>query len=178
VDNLDAMQRGHDDHFDPAAAQRAAQTVASVFTPEAARVVGAAITRIWATLHSLGEEPEVFGLIHADLHHRNTLFGKDGVAAIDFDDCGYGHWLYDVAVPLKILQEHPAYAGLRQGLLSGYRRGRPLPPDQEAHLERFIALRTVQDVLGMIQEKEHPAFRDRWEAAAARGIDRLRAFIA
>jgi Ser/Thr protein kinase RdoA (MazF antagonist) len=178
VDNLDAMQRGHNDDFDPAAAQRAAQTAASVFPPEAGRVVGEAIARIWATLQAFGGEPEGFGLIHADLHHRNTLFGKEGVAAIDFDDCGYGHWLYDLAVPLKILQEHPAYAGLRQGLLGGYRRRRPLPPEQEAHLESFIALRAVQDVLGMIQEKEHPAFRDRWEAAAARGIDRLRAFTA
>jgi Ser/Thr protein kinase RdoA (MazF antagonist) len=178
VDNLDAMQRGHDDDFDPAAARRVTQTVASVCSPEAGSVVAAVIPRIWATLQALGEEPEAFGLIHGDLHHRNLLFGKEGIGAIDFDDCGYGHWLYDLAVPLKVLQGHPAYAGLRQGLLSGYRRRRPLPVDQEAHLETFIALRTVQDVLGMIQEKDHPAFRDRWEAAAAVGINRLRAFVA
>ncbi len=176
VDNLDAMQRGHNDGFDPAAARRVAESAASALTAEAGRVVAAAISRIWATLQSLGEGTEVFGLIHADLHHRNVLFSKEGAGAIDFDDCGYGHWLYDLAVPLKVLQEHPAYAGLRQGLLGGYRRHRPLPPDQEAHLESFIALRTVQDILGVIQEREHPAFRDRWEAAAARGIDRLRAF--
>ncbi|HEV8456421.1 MAG TPA: phosphotransferase [Gemmatimonadales bacterium] len=112
------------------------------------------------------------------LNHRNFLFGKGGMGAIDFDDCGYGHWLYDLAVPLTMLRDHPAYAGLRQGLLTGYRRRRPLPVDQEAHLETFMALRSVQDVLGMIKEKDHPAFRDGWEAAAASGIDHLRGFTA
>jgi Ser/Thr protein kinase RdoA (MazF antagonist) len=141
-------------------------------------VVAAAISSIWATLQALGEEPGAFGLIHADLHHRNLLFGREGIGAIDFDDCGYGHWLYDLAVPLTVLRHHPAHDGLRQGLLSGYHRRRPLPVDQEAHLETFIALRTVQDVLGMIQEREHPTFRDRWEATVARGIDHLQAFIA
>jgi Ser/Thr protein kinase RdoA (MazF antagonist) len=178
ADNLDPMQRGQDDHLDPAVAERATQTVTAVCSPEAGRVIAAVIPRIWATLSALGQGPDAFGLIHADVHHRNVLFGKDGVGAIDFDDCGYGQWLYDLAVPLKVLQEHPASAGLRQGLLSGYRRRRPLPVDQEAHLETFIALRTVQDVLGMIKEKDHPAFRDRWEAAAARGIEHLRAFTA
>jgi Ser/Thr protein kinase RdoA (MazF antagonist) len=172
------MQRGQDDHADPAVAESVTQTVTSVCSPEAGRVIAEAILRIWSSLSALGEGPDAFGLIHGDLHHRNVLFRKGGIGAIDFDDCGYGHWLYDLAVPLKVLQGHPAYSELRQGLLTGYRRRRPLPGDQEAHLETFMALRTVQDVLGMIKEKEHPAFRDGWEAAAAYGIDHLRAFTA
>jgi Ser/Thr protein kinase RdoA (MazF antagonist) len=178
VDNLDPMRRGQDDHADPAVAESVTQLVTSVCSPEAGSVIAAAIHRIWVTLSALGEGPEAFGLIHADLHHRNVLFGKNGIGAIDFDDCGYGHWLYDLAVPLTILRKHPAYPALRRGLLTGYRRRRPLPADQEAHLETFIALRTVQDVLGVINEKDHPAFRERWEAAAAGGIEHLRAFTA
>jgi Ser/Thr protein kinase RdoA (MazF antagonist) len=176
VDNLDPMRREQDDQLDPAVAERVTQTVTSVCTPEAGRVIAAVIPRIWAALSALGQEPDAFGLIHSDLHHRNVLFAKDGIGAIDFDDCGFGHWLYDLAVPLKVLQRHPAYALLREGFLAGYRRCRPLTVAQEAHLETFIALRQVQDLLGVINERDHPAFRDRWEAAAAYDLDRLRRF--
>jgi Ser/Thr protein kinase RdoA (MazF antagonist) len=176
VDNLDPMQRDQDDRLDPAVAQSAAQTVASVCTPEAGRVVGAVIPRIWATLQALGEEPDAFGLIHGDLHHRNILFGKAGIGAIDFDDCGFGHWLYDMAVPLTALERHPGYAMMRQAFLTGYRQRRVLPVEQEAELETFIALRKVQNLLGVIKEREHPAFRDRWQAAAAHELAGLGAF--
>lgn len=33
------------------------------------------------------------GLIHGDLHQENYLFCRGAVGAIDFDDCGYGHFL-------------------------------------------------------------------------------------
>jgi Ser/Thr protein kinase RdoA (MazF antagonist) len=177
VGNLDPMQRGRDDAFDPAVAQSLIQTVASLCTPETGRVVAAAIARSWATLQALGEEADAFGLIHADLHHRNLLFGKAGIGAIDFDDCGYGHWLYDMAVPLTALERHPDYAALRDAFLTGYRARRSLPAGQEAHLESFIALRRVQNLVGMIEERDHPAFRDRWETHVAYEVDRLRAFI-
>jgi len=41
------------------------------------------------------------GLIHADLHLGNALFWSDEVRVIDFDDCGFGYWLYDIAFALK-----------------------------------------------------------------------------
>jgi Ser/Thr protein kinase RdoA (MazF antagonist) len=176
VDNLDPMQRGPDDEFDPTVAERVTQTVTSVYTPEAGRVVAAVIPRIWATMEALEQEPEAIGLIHGDLHRNNVLFGKGGAGAIDFDDCGYGHWLYDLAVPLTQLHRHPVFPALRQALLAGYRRRRPLPLGQEAHLETFIALRRVQNLLGVDAEGEHPSSRDGWEAAAAGEIERLRAF--
>jgi Ser/Thr protein kinase RdoA (MazF antagonist) len=116
VDNLDPMQRGQDDLLDPAVAERVTQTVTAVCTPEAGRVIAAVIPRIRATLQPLGQEPDAVGLIHGDFHHRNFLFGKGGISAIDFDDCGYDHWLYDLAVPLTELQRHPAYAVLPPGV--------------------------------------------------------------
>ena len=67
--------------------------------------------RSWrAPSTSCGQQPSrhvrtATGLIHADLHYENFLF-HDGVArAIDFDDCGWGFYLYDVAVTLWELEE-------------------------------------------------------------------------
>jgi len=182
VDHLDPTQRGEADPFDPAVAERAIQTVTSGYTPEAGRVLAAAIPRIWATLQALREKPDSFGLVHGDLHQRNLLFGKGGIGAIDFDCCGYGHWIYDLVVPLTQLQRHPAYAALREALLTGYCRRRSLPADQEAHLETFLALRRVQDLVWLTQQKDQFAwvsssFHDWWEDDVADALAGLRAFM-
>jgi Ser/Thr protein kinase RdoA (MazF antagonist) len=177
VDNLGALERGLADASDPAVAERAVHTVAAVTTPEAAAVVAAAIRRVWAAMEELGSGADVFGLMHADLHHRNFLFHNGSVGAIDFEDCGYGHWLYDFAVPLTALRGHPDYRALRQALLTGYRRHRPLSAEHERLLDSFMALRTLQDLLGAIEVKDQPAFQEEWEASVANTLQELRPFV-
>ena len=49
------------------------------------------------------------GLIHADLHLGNAVFEGDRVKLIDFDDCGTGPRLYDLAVALWELRLEPDY---------------------------------------------------------------------
>jgi Ser/Thr protein kinase RdoA (MazF antagonist) len=181
VDRLDLTECGQSEPFDPAAAERAIQTVNSV-TTEAGRLMAAAIPRIWTALQALGEEPETFGLVHGDLHHRNLVFGKGGIGAIDFDSSGYGHWIYDLVVPLTQLDRHPAYAALREAFLTGYRRRRSLPAEQEAHLETFLALRRVQALVWLTQQKEQfafvdPGFHGWWEDDVAAELAGLRAYL-
>src|SRR5262249_8737986 len=69
-------------------------------------------------LTALGEGPGAFGLIHADLHTGNAVFTGDRVALIDFDDSGYGHRVYDVAVALWELRHRPGYPAYRDALLA------------------------------------------------------------
>lgn len=123
-------------------------------------------------LQALGEGSDVFGLIHADLHQTNYLFNKGRVGAIDFDDCGFGHWLYDLAVTLYCLQDHPDFEALRIAFLSVYRQSHSLSTEHEAYIETFMALRRLQDMLWVIEEKDQPAFRDRWHTQI---IDQLQA---
>ena len=85
----------------------------------------------------------MFGLIHGDFNFKNLLFWRGEVRAIDFDDCGFGHFLYDLGVLLETLLFRPDYLALRAALLGGYRRVRPLPPGQEVLLDTFIAARWV-----------------------------------
>jgi Ser/Thr protein kinase RdoA (MazF antagonist) len=177
VDNLGALERGPADAFDPAVAERAVQSVAAVSTPAAAAVVASAIRKVWTAMEGLGEGPEVFGLMHADLHHRNFLFHRGIAAAIDFEDCGYGHWLYDFAVPLTALRRHPDYRALRQALLMGYRQRRPLAAEHERLIDTLMALRTLQDLLGAIEVKDQATFQGEWEMNLAGALQELRAFI-
>ncbi len=80
------------------------------------------------------------GLIHADLHLGNALFQGGDVKLIDFDDCGTGPRLYEVAVALWELRDGPDYPVFRDALLAGYRTKREV---DVTHLDDFIALRQV-----------------------------------
>ena len=80
------------------------------------------------------------GLIHADLHLGNALFDRGAVKLIDFDDCGTGPRLYDLAVALWELRDRPDYPAFRDALLVGIQRAaRPRRQD----LDDYIALRQV-----------------------------------
>ena len=101
------------------------------------------------------------GLIHADLHLGNALFHRGGVKLIDFDDCGTGHRLYELAVALWELRDRPDYSAFRDALLTGYREHREL---DATHLDDFVATRQVAFDLwytGMAQV--NPAFAGRLE---------------
>ena len=108
----------------------------------------------------LGSSADTVGLIHADLHLDNALFCHDDVKVIDFDDCGFGYWLYDIAVALWELRHRHDYVQFRDALVEGYTQYRP-PPGDLAHLDDFIATREVAFGLwftGMAHA--NPAFRD------------------
>ena len=74
------------------------------------QVIAAVRTRLERAFADLGTGPEAWGLIHADLHPGNLLFQRQGVGAIDFDDCGWGCFLYDLAVTLSELRGRPSVA--------------------------------------------------------------------
>jgi Ser/Thr protein kinase RdoA (MazF antagonist) len=80
------------------------------------------------------------GLIHADLHMGNVLFEAGRAKPIDFDDCGTGPRLYDLAVAVWEVRDRPRYRRCLDGLLDGYRRVRPI---ELANLDDYIAMRQV-----------------------------------
>jgi len=49
------------------------------------------------------KNPHKFSLIHADLHFGNIVWKKDEPIPIDFDDCGFGFQMYDLAITLGSL---------------------------------------------------------------------------
>jgi Ser/Thr protein kinase RdoA (MazF antagonist) len=117
-----------------------------LLTAEQRRAFARVAGLVRAALESLGTDPEVYGMIHGDLHTANYLFDREGVGAIDFEDCGMGHHLYDLAVILdELLVRFPdREPDLRLALLRGYRAVRPLPAAHEALLDSLIAMRLAE----------------------------------
>jgi Ser/Thr protein kinase RdoA (MazF antagonist) len=71
----------------------------------------------------------------------NCQFSHGRVQVLDFDDCGFGYFLYDMCPLLGNLKNSAQYATLLRAFLAGYRSIRPLDPDYEPHIDVLIAAR-------------------------------------
>ena len=62
-----------------------------------------------AYLRSLPAVPDAFGLIHQDAHTGNLFVDENcQITLFDFDDCAYGHFIYDIAMAVfYAITNHP-----------------------------------------------------------------------
>lgn len=164
---------------DRADAEREENTV-HLFTdhvsPDAADVVRRVLQRVRQAEDVLGGAPDTFGLIHADIHQRNYLFRGREVCLIDFGDCGWGHYLYDLAVTLSEVADLPLVAGLRAGLLAGYRQVRDLSRAEEGLIDSFVMLREVQNLTWFVTARDDPSYRH-YAARVREGVVGLAALL-
>jgi Ser/Thr protein kinase RdoA (MazF antagonist) len=112
-------------------------------TGPVATALAAVEARLRAELAAYGQGSDRFGLIHADMRLANLLVDGDRVTLIDFDDCGFGWFMYDFAAAVSFHEIDPALPGLRQSWLAGYRQVRPLAMADEAMLETMVLLRRM-----------------------------------
>lgn len=168
--------RAQDNLLTDEAMESATGMVDALCSPEAACTVEAVIHRIRQVCAELGEGPDNFGLIHADLHQWNYMFWHGEARAIDFDDCGFGPFIYDLGTTLSELRHRADYPNLESALLSAYRTIRPFPIEHEPYIDTFVALRELQIMLWRLEMREHPAFHD-WQIKTERATARLRQFV-
>jgi Ser/Thr protein kinase RdoA (MazF antagonist) len=106
------------------------------------------LTRLDRTLHdrlaAYGRSHERWGLIHADLRLANLLESPGRpTAVIDFDDCGFGWFLYDFGAAVSFIEDHPDVPAATDQWVEGYRRVSPLPAADEAQLRTFVMFRRL-----------------------------------
>ncbi len=116
-------------------------------------------------LRSLPRDPEGYGMIHQDAHPGNFFVDDDfNLTLFDFDDCVYGHFIYDLAMVLfytSVGESDPAeYTGrFMPVFLSGYRQENRLDPRWLKELPHFMKLREI-DLFAAIhfssQDGDHP----------------------
>lgn len=96
-----------------------------------------------ARLSAFGKSEQRYGLIHADMRLANLLIDKGTTRLIDFDDCGFGWFLYDFAAGISFFEESPEIPALRDAWVKGYRKVRPMSDAEEREIDSFIMLRRM-----------------------------------
>jgi Ser/Thr protein kinase RdoA (MazF antagonist) len=94
-------------------------------------------------LAAYGRSATRFGLIHADLRMANVLIDGPNIQVIDFDDCGYGWFMYDLASALTFMEDDPAVPELVSAWLDGYREVRELDAQEVHEIPTFLMLRRL-----------------------------------
>ena len=137
----------------------------AMWPDESRELVHEVVERAADVFDELGRATDVWGIIHADLHHRNRLVCRGGeLAAIDFDDCGFGHYLYDIAVMLGFPRHRfpDRYPALFDAYVRGYRSQRPLSDEHLALLPAFFAMRCVAITTWVLgRAADNPYFAER-----------------
>ncbi len=95
-------------------------------------------------LDAYGQAADRFGLIHADVRLANLLVDGDAIQVIDFDDCGFGWFLFDLATAVSFMEHDPRVPELCDAWVRGYRSVLPLSAAEEAEIGTFVLLRRLQ----------------------------------
>ena len=88
-----------------------------------------------------GKGRDRYGIIHSDVMPENLIITNDEVRLIDFDDAGFGWYLYDPASALLPYHGSDLYETLLASWRAGYRLHRSLADEDLAELPSFLLLR-------------------------------------
>ena len=123
---------------------------------EERRLIERARTSVHEALTAYGRSPRRYGLIHADFNLDNMLLDGERVIPLDFDDCGFGWHLFDLATVWTIYHGSDLAEAIRAGVVEGYRRERDLPDEELAHLPLFELARAFS-YLGWVHTRSETA---------------------
>ncbi len=102
-----------------------------------------AVDLIGIRLGHYGKHKNRFGLIHADLRMANLLVDGTAVKVIDFDDCGFGWFMYDAVTPVSFYEHARQVPALLDAWKTGYRRVADLAKEDENEIATFMMLRRL-----------------------------------
>ncbi len=98
-------------------------------------------------MHAFGKGPDAYGMIHADLFLENVLFKGGEPRVIDFEDCGFGFWMFDLGVTMSEWWWTADRQRFRDAFLEEYCRVHLVPQRQVTKLDLFVAIQYAVMVL-------------------------------
>lgn len=123
-------------------------------TPEAEELFTKVSRIIKKRLKRYGKNENNYGLIHADLRLANLLLEEDQIKVIDFDDCGFGWHLHDLASALSFIEDKPIVPKLVNAWLDGYKKVLPFTDTDFEEIDTFIMMRRLQLMAWLASHKE------------------------
>lgn len=122
-------------------------------------------------LDRFGQGGDRFGLIHADLRAANLLVHDGACRVIDFDDCGFGWHLYDLATALTFMEDHPDADQFVAAWLDGYRGVRDLPSEHEREIPTLMLFRRLLTIAFLGNNPDIDVSREMLPGLARRTCD-------
>ncbi len=129
-------------------------------------------------LQSYGRTRENYGLIHADLRSANLLRGRGGrFCVLDFDDCGYGWFLYDLAASFSFIEHDPRLPQWVRAWLEGYESLRPLTDRDRREIPAFFMARRIQLLAWVFSHGDSDPAAGYRQDFAAHTVEMARTFL-
>ena len=100
-------------------------------------------SKIKQRLEIYGQDCSRFGLIHSDMRLANLIVDHQLTWIIDFDDCGFGWYLYDFAAGISFMETDTRIPKLKQVWLDGYLSERQLAQVDIDEIDTFVMLRRM-----------------------------------
>jgi Ser/Thr protein kinase RdoA (MazF antagonist) len=123
------------------------------------RVIEQALELITQRLTCYGSSAVRFGLIHADLRLANLLIDGERLRIIDFDDCGFGWFVYDFATAVSFIEHLSVVPALLRAWLAGYDMVNPLSLEERMQIPTFVVLRRILLTAWLASHSEVPLAR-------------------
>ncbi len=137
------------------------------FAPPDETLVRQRTAEIIDRLQRLPRTPDVYGVIHADLHMHNFCFDAGKITVFDFDNAEYAWFAKDIAVILFYVgrtasteNRAAAAAAFLAPFLEGYRELRPFGADWLATFPDLLALQRSMNYALFHQYRDPTALTD------------------
>lgn len=143
----------------------------SLLEPEARSLITQALAIVKSEIDELYRQstPQI---IHADLHGWNVMWHEGQVAVFDFDDCGIGLPIQDLATAIYYLDTPEQDAALKEG----YASVAPLPEYSERQMQMFMIQRRII-LLNYLYETSNEEHRAMIPAYLEESLRRISKFL-
>ncbi len=121
------------------------------YLPSSQKVVIQKYEQLMQQLRTLPTTPDVYGMVHQDVHGGNFFVQDEQITLFDFDDSIYGWYVYDIAMAfMYVLPLHcQSQQDIEQGkefllkFLHGYTQENPISRDWLALIPLFLKIREI-----------------------------------
>ena len=120
------------------------------------KVVGKTLDVVKPILDEYGINDDNFGVIHSDCRATNLLVDGDQLHVIDFDDMGFGWYLFDFAAAISFMDQAVDAPKLAKAWVKGYEKVNKLSAYEKSLLPTFSILRRIELMTWCASHSEVP----------------------
>lgn len=124
-----------------------------------------------------GTAPERFGLIHSDLRAANLLVEGHRMAVLDFDDCGYGWHLMDLAASISFVEDSPLAKQWIAAWIDGYKTYMPFDQRDQREIDTFVMIRRIQLLAWITSHDDSDPVEVYWQGYAKKTLEMAKHYL-